>query len=100
MGNIACLDRDKQLVKQLGDHVITKDNDNKIEQEKKEFNLIPKKRDFFNSYKFIHSKRRNEKNAMDMQYFTIKRAKAVNSKKSKTFIVKECRKFHLNKVIR
>lgn len=35
-----------------------------------------------------------------MQYFNIKRAKAVTSKKHKNYMVKECRRNHLNKVIR
>lgn len=63
--------------------------------------IIPRKKDFFTFYKYVASKKkRNEKHILDLQYFTVKRAKMVNNKKSKTFMIKECRKFHLNKVIR
>ena len=61
--------------------------------------LIPRKRDFFNFYKFT-SGIKKDKQTTEMQYFTMRKAKAVYSKKQKTYFVKECRKFHLNKIIR
>lgn len=80
MGNLVCLDRDKQLIKSVNSSK-TLGLEKKIDLEKREVNLVPKKRDFFTYYKFIHSKNKNEKHLLDMQYFTIRRAKAVNSKK-------------------
>ena len=103
MGNLSCVERDKSTSVGLGKNSGAKqilDFENKIENERKEVNLIPRKRDFFNFYKFVHAKRKDEKHSLDMQYFNIRRAKAVNSKKQKTYLIKECRKFHLNKVIR
>ncbi len=99
MGNVACIERDKKQPKNLTLGIINT-VESRIEEEKREINLIPKKRDFFNFYKFVTGKKKNEKNMPDMQYFNIKKAKAVSNKKQKAFVIKECRKFHLNKVIR
>ena len=73
----------------------------KIEEESLSRNLIPKKRDFYNQYKFIQKdKKQREKNTLDNQYFNIKRAKAVATKKQKTFIVKQCKQHNLNNIVR
>jgi hypothetical protein len=71
-----------------------------MEESKKEVNLIPRKKDFFKNYKFVKMKNKNDWQLVDLQYFTIRKAKYLNRPSNKTYLVKECKKFHLNKIIR
>ena len=99
MGNMACCERDRKSVR-LVKEKLKLDLEHAVESEKREVSLVPRKRDFLNHYKFVQQGKKKGGDKFDLQYFTLRRAKAVTSKKHKTYLVKECRKFHLNKVVR
>ena len=95
-----CVEREKSALPAAFQPMQMKEVEEHIEQRKRDITLIPKKRDFATHYKFIKVKNKSDKLLSDYQYFNIKKAKSVNNKKGTTYLVKECRKFHLNKVIR